>query len=98
MNKNTKQLSDLGDLAPETFREQLHQIADWIADFRENMESLRVSPNAPPGSIRAALPNEAPETGESFEAIMADLDRVIVPGMTHWGHPMFLGYFGWTTT
>jgi len=98
MKEPTKQLSDIGDVTPETFREQLHHIADWIADYRQNIESLRVSPNAPPGSIRAALPVEAPETGESFEKIMADVDRVIIPGMTHWGHPMFLGYFGWTTT
>src|SRR3982751_6501063 len=93
-----KEIPDYRDVAPETFREQLHQVADWIADLRENIESLRVSPDAAPGAIRAALPVEAPETGESFEAIMADLDRVVVPGMTHWGHPMFLGYFGWTTT
>jgi len=98
MSENSRQLSDLGDVAPEVFREQLHQIADWIADFREKTESLRVSPNAAPGSIRGVLPAEAPETGESFEQIMADVDRVVVPGMTHWGHPMFLGYFGWTTT
>src|SRR5262249_1300355 len=48
--------------------------------------------------IRAALPARPPEQGESFEEILADIDRLIVPGMVHWSHPMFLGYFGWTQT
>lgn len=87
-----------GDTPPEKFREQLHRVADWIADYRANMEQLRVAPNAPPGSIQEALPSEPPATSESFEKILADLDRLIVPGMTHWGHPSFLGYFGWTAT
>ena len=89
---------DLGDVPPEEFRKQLHQLADWIADYREKIGELRVAPNAKPGAIRAQLPAQPPEEGESFEKIIADIDRVIVPGMVHWGHPMFLGYFGWTTT
>jgi aromatic-L-amino-acid decarboxylase len=92
------QTNDLGDVPPEIFRQQLHQIADWIADYREKIGELRVAPNAKPGSIRAALPAQGPEEGEPFEKIVADIDRLIVPGMVHWGHPMFLGYFGWTTT
>src|SRR5881394_1381361 len=91
----------LGDTTPEEFRKQLHELADWIADFRENIESLRVAPNpavAAPGAIREQLPRQPPEDGEPFEKILSDVDRLIVPGMVHWGHPMFLGYFGWTTT
>src|SRR5438132_8471781 len=88
----------LGDSSPEEFRKQLHELADWIADFRQNIESLRVAPNDKPGAILAALPAQAPEQGEPFEKILADVDRLIVPGLVHWGHPMFLGYFGWTTT
>ena len=76
----------------------MHELADWIADYRENIESLRVAPNEKPGAILAQLPERAPEAGEPFEKIMADVDDLIVPGMVHWGHPMFLGYFGWTTT
>jgi len=90
-----------GDTTPEEFRKQLHELADWIADFRENIESLRVAPNpavAGPGAIRAQLPRQPPEDGEPFEKILSDVDRLIVPGMVHWSHPMFLGYFGWTTT
>ena len=88
----------LGDSSPEEFRKQLHELADWIADFRQNIESLRVAPDDKPGSIRAQLPPQPPEEGEPFEKILSDVDRLIVPGLVHWSHPMFLGYFGWTTT
>ena len=92
------EIGDLGDVSPEIFREELHRLADWIADYRENLETVRVAPNAKPGAIQAALPAEPPEQAESLEKIFSDIDRVIVPGMVNWGHPMFLGYFGWTTT
>ena len=90
--------ASLGDTPPEEFREQLHRLADWIADYRANLEQLRVAPNAVPGSIQRALPSEPPDAAESFEKILADVDRIIVPGMVHWGHPSFLAYFGWTVT
>jgi aromatic-L-amino-acid decarboxylase len=88
----------LGDVPIAEFRRQLHQLADWIADYRETIGEIRVAPNDKPGAIRAALPAQPPEHGESFENILADVDRLIVPGMVHWSHPMFLGYFGWTAT
>jgi aromatic-L-amino-acid decarboxylase len=93
-----KKRPTLGDTSPEEFRRQLHELADWIADFRQDIESLRVAPNDKPGAILAALPAEPPEQGEAFDKILSDVDQVIVPGMVHWSHPMFLGYFGWTTT
>ena len=88
----------LGDTPPEEFRKQLHELADWIADFREHIERLRVGPNDKPGAIREQFPKRAPEEGEPFERILGDIDNIIVPGMVHWSHPMFLGYFGWTST
>ena len=88
----------LGDTPPEIFRQQLHQLVDWIADFREGLEKLRVAPNDKPGTIRGALPSEPPENAEPFDKILGDINRLIVPGMVHWSHPMFLGYFGWTQT
>lgn len=91
-------LSQIGDTPPEEFRKQLHELADWIADFREHIDQLRVAPNDKPGAIREHLPKTAPEEGEPFEKILTDVDQIIVPGMTHWSHPMFLGYFGWTST
>ncbi|MFL6505336.1 MAG: pyridoxal phosphate-dependent decarboxylase family protein [Candidatus Udaeobacter sp.] len=87
-----------GDPSPEEFRKQLHELADWIADFREHIGSLRVAPNDKPGAIRDQLPRRAPEEAEPFERILGDVDNIIVPGMVHWSHPMFLGYFGWTST
>src|SRR6266478_5427391 len=93
-----KDPQSLRDTPPEEFRKQLHELADWIADFRENIESLRVAPDEKPGAVRAQLPAQPPEDGEPFEKILSDVDRLIVPGMVHWSHPMFLGYFGWTTT
>jgi aromatic-L-amino-acid/L-tryptophan decarboxylase len=91
-------LSQLGDTPPEEFRRQLHEVADWIADFREHIDELRVAPNEKPGAICAQLPKQAPEQGEPFEEILSDVNHIIVPGMVHWSHPMFLGYFGWTAT
>src|SRR5438128_8110492 len=88
----------LGDTPPAEFRRQLHALADWIADFREGIEKLRVAPNDKPGAILARLPSQPPEQAEPFEKILSDVDRVILPGMVHWSHPMFLAYFGWTTT
>ena len=93
-----KDRQPLGDTPSEEFRKQLHELADWIADFREDIDSLRVAPNEKPGAVRAQLSAQPPEDGEPFEKILSDVDRVIVPGMVHWSHPMFLGYFGWTTT
>jgi aromatic-L-amino-acid decarboxylase len=90
--------SQIGDTDSEIFRKQLHQLADWIVDFREGLGKIRVAPNAKSGAIRAALPAQPPENGEDFDKILGDIDRLIVPGMVHWSHPMFLGYFGWTQT
>jgi aromatic-L-amino-acid decarboxylase len=88
----------LGDISPKEFRKQLHELADWIADFREKLEHIRVAPDEKTGPVLSELPSRLPENGETFAKILADLDQFIVPGMVHWAHPMFLAYFGWTTT
>lgn len=90
--------AELGDIPPDVFRKHLHEVADWIADYRENIAKLRISPTAKPGSIVAALPSAGPETGEPLEQIFADLEKQIMPGVMHWAHPQFMGYFGATTT
>src|SRR6184192_1755886 len=94
----TRRQQAIGDTPPVEFRKQLHELADWIADFREHIEQMRVAPNDKPGAIRAQLPKQGPDEGESFERILGDVDNIIVPAMVHWSHPMFLGYFGWTST
>src|SRR5262245_64040519 len=96
--ESQSRLDQVGDTPPEEFRKQLHELADWIANFRENIEQLRVAPDRKPGAIREQLPRRAPEEGEPFEKILTEVDQIIVPGMVHWSHPMFLGYFGWTST
>jgi aromatic-L-amino-acid decarboxylase len=88
----------LGDVSAAEFRARLHEIADWIADYRETIATRRISPQERPGAIAAALPASAPAHPEALDAILRDLDRVIVPGLVHWGHPAFFGYFGSTTT
>src|SRR6266852_7915034 len=90
--------NELGDVPPEEFRKQLHQLADWIADYREKIGERRISPNAKPGAVLAQLDVAPPETAAPLEEIFADVDRVIVPGVAHWAHPQFMSYFGCTTT
>ncbi len=88
----------LGDTPAAEFRKHLHEIADWVADYREQISTLPISPNQKPGSIRAKLPGSAPEQTESFDDILRDFQQIIFPGITHWAHPDFMGYFGATTT
>ena len=97
-SKPSEPVADLGDIPADVFRKHLHEVADWIADYRENIAQMRISPTAKPGAIIAALPASAPETGEPLEQIFADIDRIVVPGTVRWDHPQFMGYFGSTTT
>lgn len=69
------------------------ETADWIADYLANVRSFPVFPSLEPGSIRAGLPDEAPEVGESMDDILSDFRSVVVPGLNHWNHPAFYGYF-----
>jgi aromatic-L-amino-acid decarboxylase len=87
----------LGDIPPGALRPLLHQVADWAADYRAGIESRRISPRVEPGEIAAGLPGAIPEGPEPLEAILADLDERVMPGVVHWGHPSFLGYFGSTS-
>ena len=95
---NPETAGELGDIPADVFRRHLHEVADWIADYREKIATYRISPSAKPGAIRSALPASGPETAERLEQILADVDRLIVPGIAHWAHPQFMGYFGCTTT
>src|SRR5438309_5301299 len=93
-----KDRQSLGDVPIAEFRKQLHELADWIADYREKIGERPISRNVEPGEILSQLDRDAPETGTSLEKIFADIDRVIVPGVAHWAHPQFMSYFGCTTT
>jgi len=78
------------------FRRHGHEMVEWIAAYLEDPERYPVLSRVKPGEITAALPSRAPEEPEPFEAIMADFERVLVPGLTHWNHPGFLAYFAIT--
>src|SRR5215204_5114424 len=86
-------MHSLGDMDPEAFRREAHRIADWIADYFTSPERFPVLAQVQPGDIRKALPASAPEGAESFDQILSDFERVIVPGITHWNHPGFFAYF-----
>jgi aromatic-L-amino-acid decarboxylase len=93
-----KDRQSLGDVPAEEFRKQLHELADWIADYREHVAERQIAPNDKPGAILAQLDRTAPETAAPLDEIFADIKRVIVPGVAHWAHPQFMSYFGCTTT
>ncbi|MCA0459031.1 MAG: aminotransferase class V-fold PLP-dependent enzyme [Chloroflexi bacterium] len=78
---------------PEEFRHYGHQLIDRIADYRANIENLPVRSPVTPGSIRAQLPTAPPEQPEAFDTIFSDLDSIILPGLSHFQHPNFYGYF-----
>jgi aromatic-L-amino-acid decarboxylase len=78
---------------PEEFRKWGHALVDWLAEYQQRAAEFPVLSQVRPGEIRAQLPASAPEHGEDFTAIMADLDRIIMPGLTHWQSPNFFGFF-----
>jgi aromatic-L-amino-acid decarboxylase len=77
----------------DEFRRRGHALVDWIADYRQRVEERPVMSRATPGSIREALPPHPPESAEPFDDVMRDLDTIVVPGLSHWTHPRFFGYF-----
>src|SRR6266853_3105520 len=80
-------------MTPEEFRRHGHTVVDWIADYYARIESLPVLSQAKPGQIRGSLPPEPPESGESFETILHDVEKLILPGITHWQSPNFFAFF-----
>ncbi len=77
----------------EQFRQWSHKAADWGADYRESLRDRPVRAQTAPGEIAAAIASAPPEMAEPMEAIFADFEKTIVPGMTHWQHPRFFAYF-----
>src|SRR5215207_10602328 len=88
----------LGDMSKEDFRRLGHDLIDWIAEYFDKIEELPVLAAIEPGDLKAKLPATAPAQGEPMEAIIADLDRLIVPALTHWSHPSFFAYFATSTS
>jgi aromatic-L-amino-acid decarboxylase len=82
----------------EDFRRFGHELIDWIADYFENIDQRPVMPAMEPGDLKAQLPSAPPLHGEPMEQIIADVDRLIAPALTHWSHPSFFAYFATSTS
>jgi aromatic-L-amino-acid/L-tryptophan decarboxylase len=80
------------------FRRWGYALVDWVADYRERLEQLPVMSPVKPGTIRQALPATPPATGLPLSELFPDLERVVLPGITHWNHPNFFAYFPANTT
>ena len=80
-------------MTPDEFRRYGHAVVDWIAEYQSRVESFPVLSPVKPGEVRAALPPDPPQQGEDFETFLKDVDRVILPGVTHWQSPNFFAYF-----
>lgn len=87
--------SSTGDMGPEEFRRHALELVDWIAAYL-SAGDLPVFARVSPGDIRRALPSDPPEFGCSFNEIFSDFERILLPGITHWNHPGFFGYFAIT--
>jgi aromatic-L-amino-acid decarboxylase len=86
-------VSSARHMTADEFRRYGHELVDWVADYWSGLAERRVTPDAPPGAVASRLPAAPPEHGEPFESITADLDAIVVPGLTHWQHPDFYAYF-----
>ena len=80
-------------MTPDELRRWGHEVVDWVADYLSGIEQHPVVPAVAPGDVRSWLPPSPPERPEPFADVLADLDRVVVPGTTHWQHPGFHAYF-----
>jgi aromatic-L-amino-acid decarboxylase len=80
-------------MTPEEFRRCGHAVVDWIAEYQSRIESFPVLSQVKPGEIRASLPARPPVQGEAFEALLGDVEKLILPGVTHWQSPNFFAYF-----
>lgn len=100
MSKSENILSDvpLRRLPAAEFRQHGHALIDWVADYLENSERYPVQAQVQAGGIASQLPERGPERGEELSAILADFERLILPGVTHWHHPNFFNYFAISAT
>ena len=93
--KKVKHMSEKRDfhMTPDEFRRYGRAVVDWIADYYARIESFPVLSQVKPGQVRESLPGSAPTKGEPFEAILKDVEKLILPGVTHWQSPNFFAYF-----
>jgi aromatic-L-amino-acid decarboxylase len=89
---------NLGDMSKEEFLRFGHELVDWIAQYFDRIEDLPVLASIEPGDLKGQLPASPPQHGEPMEKIISDLDRLVVPALTHWSHPSFFAYFATSTS
>uniref|UniRef100_A0A8B9YBS6 Aromatic-L-amino-acid decarboxylase n=1 Tax=Bos mutus grunniens TaxID=30521 RepID=A0A8B9YBS6_BOSMU len=75
------------------FRRRGKEMVDYVADYLEGIEGRQVFPDVDPGYLRPLIPTTAPQEPETFEAIIEDVEKIIMPGVTHWHSPYFFAYF-----
>ena len=91
--KKTNQDRSSHHMTPDEFREAGHRVIDWVADYLDRVEDYPVLSQVKPGAIRQQLPSHAPVQGESLEAMLQDLEKILLPGITHWQSPNFFAFF-----
>jgi aromatic-L-amino-acid decarboxylase len=87
-----------GDMPPDEFRRVGYEMVDWIANYFEHIEEYPVLSQITPGWLKENLPTSPPESGDAFADVIADVDRLILPSVTHWNHPSFHGLFSTSTS
>ncbi|MBX3281306.1 MAG: amino acid decarboxylase [Acidobacteria bacterium] len=92
------QTNQFGDMPVDDFRRYGYEIVDRLAEYFERIEGFPVLSQVEPDSVKSALPAAAPEHGESFDAVLDDVDDIILPAVTHWNHPNFHGLFSTSTS
>ena len=80
-------------MSAEEFRRQGYALIDWLAEYQLSAEQYPVLSQVEPGAVRQQLPDQMPSTGEAFEDVISDFQKIILPGITHWQSPNFFGYF-----
>ena len=80
-------------MTPEEFRRAGHELIDWISDYRQKIDQHPVRAQVEPGDVRNKLPASPPDLPEAFQAILEDLESIVVPGITQVQHPMHYGWF-----
>ncbi|MCX6174840.1 MAG: pyridoxal-dependent decarboxylase [Ignavibacteriales bacterium] len=91
-------IKSYGDMPAEEFKKYGYELIDWAANYIENVGSFPVLPKIKPGDVKNKLPNHAPQSSEPINKIIEDLDKIILPGTTHWQHPNFMAYFNSTAS
>src|SRR6476620_1712745 len=93
-----EETNNLGDMPGEDFRRYGYEIVDWIANYFDHIDEYPVLSQVEPGWLKESQPKSAPESGEDFSEVLKDMDRLILPAVTHWNHPNFHGLFSTSTS